>query len=213
MGLGVDRQVVGRSDHRHAAAAEHAGKSQFAHSFREWHDGSHGHRGRTAHKDVQAKLFLLPDRGRVVGSDPAVDLIMDPHLVVRLVQAPGHLDSVHPQISNSPNRVGRDPPCKPGETAMYAPPSAGHDREVRQLIDRGFVGEHRPATDQFGPRAPGQPRRLEVEAGAASMSAGSTASLTNRSKDLSESRKMKRTRAIVPKRLLTMGNRQPWTLA
>ncbi len=93
---------------------------------------------------------------------------MDPHLVVRLVQAPD-IDAASQVQMRQTGLVGILR-VNLGKRDVH-PSVRGPRTGVRQLIDRGFVGEHRPATDEFGPRAPGQPRRLEVEAGATACSA------------------------------------------
>ena len=85
--------------------------------------------------------------------------------------------------------------------------------ELRQLADSELIGEQWPARDLARTRAQQGPRHGGVAQRYFHSAAGSTRSSTSRRTLSSESRKMKRARSMVPKRLLAMGKRQPRTLA
>ena len=55
-------------------------------------------RGRAADEHVDPQPFAPADRRRVVHADPAMDLVMEPDLGVRLVLVAGELNPIHPQV-------------------------------------------------------------------------------------------------------------------
>ena len=112
VGLGVDGQLAGAADHRHAAAAQHAGQGQLAHAFGQRHHRGDGHGRRPAHEDVHPQRLAAAEGGGVVGGDAAVDLVVQPDLAVRLVLPAGKLHAVHAQVAPGQARRRRGLRCR-----------------------------------------------------------------------------------------------------
>ena len=128
IGLGGHGQAAVGRDHRDATAAERAGERQLGQALGQRHDRGDGHRGRAADEDVDPQRLAAADRRGMVHADPAVDLVVQPDLAVRLVLVAGELDAVHPQ-------VGR----------RQAGPVGVLGVDLRQGDERPAV--HRPALD------------------------------------------------------------------
>ncbi len=62
-----------------------AGERQFRHPFGQRHNGRQRQRGRTADDDVDAERDTAPQRGRMMHADATMDLVVQPHLAIRLV--------------------------------------------------------------------------------------------------------------------------------
>ena len=99
IGLGVDRQLAGAADHRQPPPAQHAGQRP----ARRLPSGM----GITAAtviaggpptKTFTSSFLAAADGRRMVRPDAAVDLIVDPHLAVRLVLPAGNLHAIHAQV-------------------------------------------------------------------------------------------------------------------
>jgi hypothetical protein len=162
VGLGVDRQLIGAADHGHAAVVQEAGEGQFAHALGHGHHGGHHHCRRPAHEDVQPQLLLAAQRGGVVDAQSAMDLVVQPDLAVGLVLSAGDLHAVHAQVgmgqSGAIGVFGID--LRQGDVG---PAVLGPALQVRELIDRGFLLQHRPVADLLRPGVPRPPGRPQVE--------------------------------------------------
>ena len=92
---------------------ERPGERQLGQALGQRHHGGDGHGGRAADEDVDPQRLAATDRRRVVDADPAVDLVVQPDLAVRLVLVAGELDPVHPQVGAGQARAGRGPRYRP----------------------------------------------------------------------------------------------------
>ena len=98
VGLGVDGELARTANHRDPTSPQHAGKHQFAHSFRQRHDGGHGHGRRSSHEHVDHQFFAPADRRRMMGCNPTMNLIVQPDLAIHLILVAGQLDAIHAQV-------------------------------------------------------------------------------------------------------------------
>ena len=83
--------------HLCAPAAEQSGKAQFRKSFGQGHDRSHGEAGRPAHINMHGQGFAHFERAGVVRPYAPVNLVVQPHLVRRVLVA-AKLHPVHAEV-------------------------------------------------------------------------------------------------------------------
>ena len=151
--------------------------------------------------------------GRVMQSDRAVNLVVQADFLVLQVISSRQLDAVHPQV-----RAG-----KAGAIGVFGvdfrqrdkrPAVAGPARHLRQMVDRRRVLENGPRTDQLRPHSPKRRRNLAIPPrlfqgyGRIDLEFDESADTFPkcRGTEIASAR-------CVPKRLLTIGNRQPRTRA
>ena len=162
IGLGVNRQLAVAADHRHPPPAQHAGEAEFAHALGQGHHGGHGHGRRPAHEDVYSQFFVASQRGRVMGGDAAMNLIVQAHLAVRLILPAGKLHAIHAQVAAVEARrvgvFGID--LRQGDVR---PAVVGPRFQLRQLVDRGFALQYRAGADFLRACQQRRPGRIQVE--------------------------------------------------
>ena len=105
IGLGRHGEAPVGRDHGDTSASQGAGERQLGQPLGQGHDGGDRQGGRAADEDVDPQRLTPADRRRVVHADPAVDLVMQADLAVRLILVARELDPVHPQVR--PSRPGR----------------------------------------------------------------------------------------------------------
>ncbi len=161
VGLGNDRQSARQGNQCDATAAEGSGKPELWKALGQWHHGGQSQCGRAADEHVHSKWQASSKRGRMMNPDPAMDLVMETHLTIRLVLAPGQLDSVHAQVGVSIARpIGvlgvNDRQCNEGP-AVFSPAL-----ELRETVDRCLIGENRTAAHFSRPQIPQDARHVAV---------------------------------------------------
>ena len=105
---GADDHEIGLGGHRQARRraatirtrrpAQGPGEAQLGQALGQRHHGGDRQGRRAADEDVDPQRLAPPDRRRVVDADPAMDLVVQADLAVRLVLVPRELDPVHPQV-------------------------------------------------------------------------------------------------------------------
>ena len=113
IGLGRHGEATVGRDHGDTPASQGPGECQLGQALGQGHDRGDRQGGRAADEDVDPQRLTPADRRRVVHADPAMDLVMQPDLVVRLILVARELDPVHPQVRRVSGPGGRDPRCKP----------------------------------------------------------------------------------------------------
>ena len=114
VGLGRHGQASVGRDHGDPPPAQGPGEGELGQPFGQRHHGGDGQGRGAADEDVDPERLAPPDRRGMMHADPAVDLVVQADLPVRLVSVARELDAVHPEVRPAPGRAGRDPRCRPG---------------------------------------------------------------------------------------------------
>ncbi len=169
--------------------------------------------GGAADEDVDAQRLAAADGGGMMDADAAMDLVVQTDFLVGPVLAAGELDAVHAQVRAAESgRVGIfGIDQRQGDEGAAV---VGPGLKARQGVDRDCLLPTRAHCARNGVTCGPAPAAGAIAATAgARREAGRPRNSTSRRTASSVSRKMNRMRAIVPNRLLAIGNRQPLTRA
>ena len=154
-------QVVNRMRPISLAGPRAPGEGQFRKPFRQRHDRGQGQGGRPADGDANWKRLAAPNRGGVMDTDAAMDLIMEPDLAILHIVVAGELDPIHSQVDR----------CRAGPVGILGINLGQCDErsaverpalDLRKTADRGLLVQNWPRSHQLGEQPPERFRQPAV---------------------------------------------------